>query len=736
MAHSDRPTKRGAKENTARNLSGTDAANTSASVKNDVNTSDNGSRRGGRRLGIATAAVLAVMGAFSCVNLDERGTATGRSSSHSPARSLRPAPRLHLPATLPAIPPDIKGLVRQATEAVNARDLNALAPLATNAGLPTLNWMQSKTTKHWNGDTLAMPVLSRSASASNEKVSGSPASSAIVTYLAVFHAWHTCESDGDHVHIIERTNDGWRIGAEVPETETGGYRVRDHVLNAAIDVPKQFVTIADQVRVEAVAPPLLPVCLLRLSEDFRIRTFSINGQAVPFQQAGGVIAFVPPSSGARNGASNADGDRQNNVSNTTANTTNNAFTVSMTYAGRVNHQGSDYILANEATLDSYWYPHIARLPATSTVTATAPPGWLAIAQGEKKQERQNPDGSTTVTYRNDVPNSFFTLDIGRYDVTRRTVNGRVLSTYLLTPNPKRAEQCLDLLAQSLAYFDAHFAPFPYTHYEVVETKGPFGGALEAYSFATFGPGTLPGTIVHELAHTWWGGVVPCAYTRSMWNEGFAEYSSGLFSRAARRAEEPLEGVEEAPLAGNRRKFGAAFDAVSLVNAHDTSDGHDEAVGYGKGALVMRALEAQVGQETMLRCLQTFVKDHPRGQAAEWPEFAQAVNKTTGQDCGWFFAQWIGRVGLPRVRLENMTSRPEAQGFVVRGVIVQEGDPYRLRLPIVVKTQAGKSLHQTLDAEGARTPFELHTPSAPVRLTLDPDNLLPLATTTEQATFLF
>ncbi len=740
MAYSGRPAKRGAKENITRNRFATDAANINASVdasvKNDENTGDNSSGRGGRRLGITTAGVLALMGAFSCVNRDERGAATGRSLSHSSNHSLRPAPRLHSPAALPAIPPDVRSFVRQATEAVNARDLNALTPLATSAALPTLNWIQSKTTKHWNGDVLAMPVLSRSASASNEKTSVSPAFPAIVTYLAVFHAWHTCESDGDHIHVIERANNGWRIGAEIPETETGGYRVRDHVLNAAIDVPKQFVTVADQVRVEAISAPLLPVCLLRLSEDFRVKTFSITGQALPFQQAGGVIAFVPPSLGARNGASNADGDRQNNASNTGANAANNVFTVSMTYAGHVNHQGSDYILANEATLDSYWYPHIARLPATSTVTATAPPGWLAIAQGEKKQERQNPDGSTTVTYRNDVPNSFFTLDIGRYDVTRRTVNGRVLSTYLLTPNPKRAEQCLDLLAQSLAYFDSHFAPFPYTHYEVVETKGPFGGALEAYSFATFGPGTLPGTIVHELSHTWWGGIVPCAYTRSMWNEGFAEYSSGLFSRASRRAEEPLEGVEEAPEIGKRRKFGNAFDAVSLADAHDTSDGHDEAVGYGKGALVMRALEAQIGQETMLRCLQTFVKDHPRGQAAEWPEFAQAVAKTTGQDLGWFFAQWIGRVGLPRVRLENVTSRPEAQGFVVRGEIVQEGDPYRLRLPLVLKTQAGKPLRQTLDVDGPRTPFELHTSSVPTRLNLDPDNLLPLATTTEQATFQF
>ena len=693
----------------------------------DADTMNGGLGRTGRRLGFATLAVLAALGAFSCVNRDEQGATKARSA----ARSLRPSPRPARSAAPPVVPPEIRSLMRQATEAVNARDMDALKAVATDAALPTLAWTRSKTTKHWNGDVLVMPVPSRSAGGANARAASSSASSAgtssrpssIVTYLAVFHAWHTCESDGDHIHVIERAGDGWRIGTEIPETETGGYRVRDHVLNAAFDVPKQFVTLQDQVKVEAVGTPLLPVCLLRMSEDFRVSKFTLNGQAAPFQQAGGVLAFVPPA------PNSGRAGMQNNSSAS-------SFVVGLNYEGRVNHQGSDYILANEATLDSYWYPHIARLPATSTVTATAPPGWLAIAQGEKKQERQNADGSVTVTYRNDVPNSYFTVDIGRYTVTRRTVSGRVLSAYLLTANANRAERCLDELAQALAFYDKNFAPFPYTHYEVVETKGPFGGALEAYSFATFGPGTLPNTIAHELAHTWWGGLVPCAYTRSMWNEGFAEYSSGLFSRLNHKPEEPLEGVEEAPGGGKRRSFGRAFDTVALADAHDTSGGADTSVGYGKGALVMRALEAQIGQETLLRCLQTFVKDHPRGEAAEWPEFARAVQKTTGQDYGWFFAQWVERTGLPRVRLENVTSQADGTGFVVRGEIVQEGEPYRLRLSVRLQTQAGKSLRQSLDVDGARTPFELRSPSAPLRLTLDPDNVLPLATTTEQATFGF
>ena len=627
---------------------------------------------------------------------------------HQSHRVSRPAPR---DAVAP-VPAELKRLVRLATEDVNAHDISALRPLAAPDALPTFAWIRGRTTKLWAGDVLVVPQRNPANLPPDALQNPANAAPARMLYLAVFHAWHTCESDGDHVHRIEQTPDGWRLGAEIPETQTGGYRVRDHDLHVTLDIAKQTAAIRDQVKIEVTANPTLPVCLLRLSDDFHITGVKQSGAVELFAQAGGVIAVLPSTT-----------------------TPGHNFTVEMAYEGHVNHQGSDYILPNEATLDSYWYPHIARLPAKSTVTATAPSGWTAIAQGEKTQERRDADGATTVTYRNEVPNSFFTLDMGRYTITRRTVNGRVLSALLLTPNEERARRSLDLLAPSLDYFDKNFAPFPYTHYEIVETRGPFGGALEAYSFATFQSGTLPGTVTHELSHTWWGGLVPCPYTRSMWNESFAEYSSGLFGRMNRQAGALMD-AENAPPRGKRPNFGASFDAFTLEEASDTSDGRQAAVGYGKGGLVMRVLEEEIGQATMLRCLQTFIKEHSKGEAAEWPEFERIVSKVTGQDYDWFFAQWMQRKGLPHVHLENVRSERAGDGYLVQGDIVQEGEPYRLHLPVRLDTQNGQAARQTLEAAGARTAFRLQSPSAPTRLALDPNNLLPLAMTAEQGTVAF
>lgn len=586
--------------------------------------------------------------------------------------------------------------MKRALHAVNTHRPENVTPYIEKiegapGGAAQFGWVREKTTAVWQGDVLYAPV----------RGGGAPVP------LAVFHAWHSCESDGDHVHSLQHTAQGWRLGPEIAETETLGLRVRDHEVRLTFDVPKKYARFEDRASIERTQDSIPNFGLLRLSQDYTVRLLSCNGVPIAYKQAGGVIAFVPP--------------------------TAKTFTLSLRYAGTVNNRNGDYILPGEASFNSYFLPNIARLPVTTTVTVTAPPGWKPIAQGEKKTETKAADGSITAAYRNDMPVCYQTIDAAPYTVTKRVVDGRTLSTYLLVNDTKFATACLDELECSMRWYSQNFVPYPYTHYEVVQTKGQFGGALEAYSFATFGPGTLPDTIAHELAHTWWGGVVPCAYTRSMWNEGFAEYSDDLLHRRLRK----VERRRNTDLPDPRPRYGNSFAGVPLAAAHDTSDGRSESVGYGKGKLVMRVLEEQIGQEKMLNCLATFAKEHPHGEAAEWGEFAAIVSRVTGEDYGWFFRQWVSRAGLPTLHLANVTAKQNGDGWTVEGDVTQSPPRYRLKLPVHLETK-GTSVDAVLEVsetDGTGTHFVLRTPSAPVQITLDPDFLIPL-TTDDETTFTF
>lgn len=580
-------------------------------------------------------------------------------------------------------------LLAKAVKAVNAHRTADLKSLTESGREGAFAWVPDA---HETWEASALPLAAVKA---NENA-GAPDGGET---LAVFHAWHSCQSDGDHVYRLIQTPNGWRFGAEIPETETLGLRVRDHDLHAAFDLPQKNATLSDTIQVERTAENAPAFALLRISQDFHIQSITLgaSGSKTPvrFQQAGGVIAFAPPA------------DRK--------------FALTLRYSGHLDNQQSDYIRPNEAVLCSYWYPHIGRLPACTTVTATVPAGWQAIAQGELTKETHAPNGATTVTFRNETPNCFYTLDIGQYTIVKRVVKNRTLSIYQLRPSPARAQACLDKVAAAMDCFEHNFAPFPYTRYAVVETDGAFSGALEAYSFATFGPDTLPELIPHELAHTWWGGMIPCTYTRSMWDEAFAEYADDLFQRSqkAEAAHSTAAYPPASRVLSNRRKLASAFGVVPIEQAFDTEDDHQIAAGYDKGRQVLKMLETQLGQQTMLRSMRSFFAGHPKGEAADWPEFEAAVQKETGQNYRWFFGQWLARKGVPMVALAHTTVRKDGNGYTVETDVIQEGDPYRLRMPVLLETAGGGSTLMSYDVDGSSTHLTFKTTAAPSLLRLDP-----------------
>src|SRR5258708_24318955 len=125
------------------------------------------------------------------------------------------------------------------------------------------------------------------------KLASLPASGG--TSLAVFYDFHTCESIGDHIHPIVNTNDGPRFGPEIKETDTGGFRVRDHNMTVKYDLPKAGCTLTDDVSIERTDPKAAE-CLLRLSSDMSVDSSSINGKPFPVKSVPGAISFTAPKS--------------------------------------------------------------------------------------------------------------------------------------------------------------------------------------------------------------------------------------------------------------------------------------------------------------------------------------------------------------------------------------------------------------------------------------------------------
>src|SRR5205085_6288863 len=116
-----------------------------------------------------------------------------------------------------------------------------------------------------------------------------PGSTATVenSFIAVTK-YHQCESAGDHLFRIAKTPEGTKLGAEIPETDTLGTRVRSHDLAVRFDIPKRQAWIADRVRIERVSDTI-PAHIVRINAIYQIDSIRALGEhglePIAFRQA-------------------------------------------------------------------------------------------------------------------------------------------------------------------------------------------------------------------------------------------------------------------------------------------------------------------------------------------------------------------------------------------------------------------------------------------------------------------
>ena len=156
-----------------------------------------------------------------------------------------------------------------------------------------------------------------------------------------------------------------------------------------------------------------------------------------------------------------------------------------------------------------------------------------------------------------------------------------------------------------------------------------------------------GTIVHEVAHGWWGHVVQWPSPEEQWlSESFAEYSAALGLRALKggRAGEREFQRKLKEWRGQTKRLGKGT-SIYLANrlaGEDTQDVVDRAILlYSKGPLVLHALRTKLQQDLggkdagdrhFMALWRTLMKSFPY-QPGETRHLIGILNQITNQD--WF-----------------------------------------------------------------------------------------------------
>lgn len=286
--------------------------------------------------------------------------------------------------------------------------------------------------------------------------------------------------------------------------------------------------------------------------------------------------------------------------------------------------------------------------AAYDVAVTVPKGLQAVSNGELKSTTTSGDRTTYRWHTAEPMASYLAMvGIGHYRITRSVLKNHLPVYAAVDPTQEAASRAvLAKLPEIIEWEEYNFGPYPFSSTGVVvDRPEDVGYALETQNRPVFpgAPGT--GTLVHELAHQWYGDSVTPASWRDMWlNEGFATYAEWLwdedhggpsaqqhFDSVYRDEDENLD-PEEVWSFPPARPSDAAH-----ISAHPV---------YERGAMVLHKIRQKVGDDAFYDIIQGWAAAHRHGNATTAEFTAYVEKKAPDKDFGEIWKDWLYGDGKP------------------------------------------------------------------------------------------
>ncbi|MGW7258249.1 M1 family metallopeptidase [Streptomyces sp. NPDC054834] len=337
------------------------------------------------------------------------------------------------------------------------------------------------------------------------------------------------------------------------------------------------------------------------------------------------------------------------------------FTATVTYGGVPEPLGgpivfgSDYgwmktadgvFVACEPNAASTWFPSSDHPSdkATYDIRIKAPKGLTGVSNG-RLVSTYDKGASTYTHWRENRPMATYlaTATIGKFDVkTGRTPSG--IPIYVAVDPVLKNSNNVNVYAVTAAatdYWSEVFGPYPFEETGAIVDDMPEAGfSLEVQSKPAYSAVRNESTIVHELAHQWFGDSVSVARWKDIWlNEGFATYAQWLWAE-----HQGTRSAHDSFLAGyDSRPAGSDFWQIKVADPqHDTM--FASAV-YQRGAMTLQALRERIGDKAFFRLLPAWTKLHRYGNA-DTADFIRLAEKVSGQQLDDLFQTWLFTTGKP------------------------------------------------------------------------------------------
>jgi len=294
---------------------------------------------------------------------------------------------------------------------------------------------------------------------------------------------------------------------------------------------------------------------------------------------------------------------------------------------------------------SSWFPcnDHPRDKATYSFRITVAKPWTAAANGVLTQSIDAGEKRTFVFEARDPMASYLaTLDVAEFAVLEsKGPHGIPIRIYHPLDASDKDLAGFRRQGELLDFLELVFGPYPFECAGGVMQSEPAGGALECQTLPVYGRGCDVETILHELAHQWFGDCVSVDLWRDLWlNEAFASYAEWLWLEQTSGPDAYDEKARHAYADLRKRKTGSPYDT-------GVAQAFSERV-YQRGPFVLYGLRQEVGDDVFFRILQSWVEANKNGNAST-AAFVAHASKCAGRELKPFFDAWLFAEETPVVK---------------------------------------------------------------------------------------
>jgi aminopeptidase N len=415
---------------------------------------------------------------------------------------------------------------------------------------------------------------------------------------------------------------------------------------------------------------------------------------------------------------------------------------------RVNQRGATGMPIISTLSEPYggpsWWPCVddPNDKATVEIEATVPENFLVAANGTLVKVESDAPLTKTFFYREDYLIAPYLVSIAATNYASFAdeytaldgVTKMPLVFYVYPEHLAKAQQKFSVTRRAMEIYASLFGEYPFLNEKYGMAEFQWTASMEHQTMTSLSErvvnsdSTGYGTIVHELAHQWWGDLVTMSSWQDIWlNEGFATYSEVLFY-------ERFYNLQAGELMSNsyddKQVYGRLGGTVTAENANNPFD--DTGAVYTKGAWVLHMLRRLLGEERFFTMLRQYATAHAFGNAST-RDFQKACEAAYGAPLDWFFEQWVYTQGRPVYKLASeitplgggnfniFLSLKQTQTHLIPGRTGDAALVYRMPLDVVIHYTDGSSEIRVIQNEQRKQKYNLTVSKAPASIALDGNN---------------